>query len=203
MPRTFKEKDIKNLLERQTQNRKPQDTSTPNTPLSIKGLAKPTAKHPAPLAKTLAQALQHGRRIREKKMNKTERAFSELLEKAKKSGEILKWHFEEITLKIAPNTRYTPDFVAVLPSGNWHVFEIKGHLEDDASVKFKSAAQRFPEISFQMLRRKKGAWETVFKLPASLTPTHFNPPLSCTLPPPNPKTPPNLTKGKPKKKKQG
>lgn len=187
MPRAFKAKDLRHLLEKQAQSSGPRE----------KGRA-PAPTHP--LAKTLSQVLQHGRRIREKKMNKTEQAFSEILEKARQKGEILKWHFEEITLKIAPNTRYTPDFIAVLPSGAWHVFEIKGHLEDDASVKFKSAAQKFPEISFQMLRRKKGAWETVFKIPAANSLPLL--PLDCPNTPKKSERPKTLTKGTPTKKKQ-
>jgi len=152
MPRPLTQKELKALLQKQ---KTPPSKASPQ--------------------KTLQGILQQGRRIREKKMNKTETAFAALLEHAKKTGEILRWHFEEITLKIAPNTRYTPDFLAVLPEGNWHIFEIKGHLEDDASVKFKAASQKFPEITFQMLRRKKGQWETLFKItpPVTLTP-HFN-----------------------------
>jgi hypothetical protein len=108
------------------------------------------------------------RKIKEKGMNKTEKEFSEILEEAFQRGEILRWQFEEVTLKIAPSTRYIPDFVAVMPNGNWQVFEIKGHLEDDAAVKFKAAAEKYPEISFHMLKKKKGQWITVYNLPSRL-----------------------------------
>jgi hypothetical protein len=117
---------------------------------------------------TLRDIMKRKRRIREKKMNKTELAFSKILEKAKFEGEILRWNFEEISLKIGPNTRYIPDFIAVLPNGRWQVFEIKGHLEDDAAVKFKTAAEKYPEISFHMLRRTKGRWVTVYNLPSEI-----------------------------------
>jgi len=106
------------------------------------------------------------RQIREKGMNKRETAFSLLLEAAKKRGEILQWHFETVTLKVSPSTRYIPDFVAVLPSGHWQVFEIKGFLEDDAAVKFKGAAEKFPELSFHMLKLVKGQWVTIYNLPS-------------------------------------
>lgn len=117
---------------------------------------------------TLKEILSRKRRIREKKMNKTENSFSKLLEKAREEGEILRWHFEEVSLKIGPNTRYIPDFIAVMPSGRWQVFEIKGHLEDDAAVKFKTAAEKYPEISFHMLRKVKGQWVTVYNLPSEI-----------------------------------
>jgi hypothetical protein len=119
-------------------------------------------------SETLKGILRRGRKIREKKMNKTEREFSKILEKAKVEGEILRWNFEEISLKIGPNTRYIPDFVAVLPNGRWQIFEIKGHLEDDAAVKFKTAAEKYPEISFHMLRKSKGRWVTVYNLPSEV-----------------------------------
>lgn len=117
---------------------------------------------------TLRAILGRKRKIREKKMNNTEREFSKVLEKAKVEGEIIRWNFEELSLKIAPNTRYIPDFLAVLPNGRWQVFEIKGHLEDDAAVKFKTAAEKYPEISFHMLRRTKGRWVTVYNLPSEI-----------------------------------
>lgn len=116
----------------------------------------------------LGEILSRKRRIREKGMNKTEREFSEILDHAVENGEILRWQFEEISLKIAPSTRYIPDFIAVMPNGNWQVFEIKGHLEDDAAVKFKAAAEKYPEISFHMLKKQKGKWETVYNLPSRL-----------------------------------
>jgi hypothetical protein len=131
-------------------------------------LAKLGVAKSVPSEATLREILGRKRRIREKKMNKTEQLFSKLLEKAQKEGEILRWHFEEVSLKIAPNTRYIPDFVAVLPNGRWQVFEIKGHLEDDAAVKFKSAAAKYPEISFHMIRRSKGQWMTVYNLPSEI-----------------------------------
>jgi hypothetical protein len=116
----------------------------------------------------LKELLSRKRRIKEKGMNKTEREFSEILNQALESGEIIRWQFEEVTLKIAPSTRYIPDFLAVLPSGAWQVFEIKGHLEDDAAVKFKAAAEKYPEISFHMLKKQRGQWLTVYNLPSRL-----------------------------------
>lgn len=114
----------------------------------------------------LKPLLAQGRKISEAEMNQTETAFSEVLEEAKKAGEIQKWHFEAVTLKVAPNTRYKPDFLAVLPDGHWQFFEIKGHLRDDAAVKFKTAAEKYPELSFMMIRRKQGRWETIYNLPS-------------------------------------
>jgi len=129
---------------------------------SLKNLLKMSGEQ-----ESLTTLLKRKRKIREKRMNKTELAFSKLLGAAQKNGQIVKWHFEQVTLKLAPNTRYTPDFIAVLPNGHWQVFEIKGHLEDDAAVKFKSACEKFSEMSFHMLRKKQGKWETIYNLPST------------------------------------
>lgn len=116
----------------------------------------------------LGEILSRKRRIKEKGMNKTEEEFSRILDRALEDGEILRWQFEEVSLKIAPSTRYIPDFVAIMPNGTWQVFEIKGHLEDDAAVKFKAAAEKYPEISFHMLKKQMGKWVTVYNLPSRL-----------------------------------
>ena len=131
---------------------------------------------------TLAGLLSQKRKISESGMNKTEELFSHLLEASKKAGEIADWQFEAVTLKVAPNTRYKPDFLAVLPCGHWQFFEIKGHLRDDAAVKFKTAAQRYPSASFMMLRRRKGAWETIYNLPSPSRPNGKPTPKALTAP---------------------
>jgi hypothetical protein len=128
--------------------------------------AKELGKTAAGRASGLGALLAQGRKVSESGMNKTEEAFSRLLEEAKTKGEIIAWHFEAITLKVAANTRYRPDFLAVLPDGHWQFFEIKGYLRDDAAVKFKAAPEKFPECSFMMLRRKRGEWMTVYNLPS-------------------------------------
>lgn len=121
----------------------------------------------------LTPLLSQKRKISEAAMNQTEEAFSLLLEKAKAAGEIRNWHFEPVTLKVAPNTRYRPDFLAVLPNGHWQFFEIKGYLRDDAAVKFKTAAERYPELSFMMIRREKKEWKTIYNLPSKSRDAHF------------------------------
>lgn len=142
------------------------------TPNILKKMGNQPAHDQAQTPSQLGEILSRKRRIKEKGMNKTEREFSELLDEAGERGEILRWQFEEVTLKIAPSTRYIPDFIAVLPNGNWQVFEIKGHLEDDAAVKFKAAAEKYPEISFHMLKKQKGQWVTVYNLPSRLNTPH-------------------------------
>lgn len=119
--------------------------------------------------------LAEPKKIRGKGMNGTETLFSELLESSRLSGEISRWEFEPISLKVGPNTRYNPDFLAVLPDGHWQLFEIKGFLRDDAAVKFKAAAGKYPELSFMMLRKSKGIWEIIYNLPAKSRTSSLDP----------------------------
>jgi hypothetical protein len=97
-----------------------------------------------------------------KGMNKTEAAYAERLEMLRRSGEILSYDFEAITLKLAPNTRYTPDFLVITSDATVELHEVKGHWYDDARVKIKVAARLFP-FRFVAVRKKShrdgGGWD--------------------------------------------
>lgn len=88
-------------------------------------------------------------------MNKTEEAYSGLLQAKFLGGEINGWRFEAYKLRLAPNTHYTPDFVVQLPDGTIEIHEVKACksngdflCEDDARVKIKVAAEMYPEFRF-------------------------------------------------------
>lgn len=87
-------------------------------------------------------------------MNQTEAAYAAHLEGLKVLGQIEWFLFEGITLKLANRTRLTPDFIVMTADGTLEVHEVKGHWEDDARVKIKVAAERFP---FRFLAFKKKA----------------------------------------------
>ena len=88
-------------------------------------------------------------------LNKLETAFLGHLE-ARKMGELLT---QAITLKIANGCRYTPDFVEVRHGLGMRAYEVKGFMRDDAAVKIKVAAARFPWIEFFLATRPKRAGE--------------------------------------------
>ncbi len=77
-------------------------------------------------------------------MNKTEAAYSGVLEALKQSGEVLWWAFEGMTFKLAEGSRYTPDFNVMYPDGRMEMHEVKGRWIDDAKTKIKVAAEKFP-----------------------------------------------------------
>lgn len=108
------------------------------------------------MSDTLARALHadkyHG-------MNRTEAAYAGTLEVGKMVGEIKSWRFQAMTLKLADDTRYTPDFMVVRPDDTIEFHEVKGFWRDDARVKIRVAADFFPLFRFVAVRKVKCSWE--------------------------------------------
>jgi len=71
-------------------------------------------------------------------------------------GEIVWYKFEGVRLKLANNTTYTPDFVAVTSAGLTEFHETKGFWRDDARVKIKLAASEFSCYKFIAITKEKG-----------------------------------------------
>ena len=88
-------------------------------------------------------------------MNKLERAWSEEL-----TGAGCDWQFEAITFKLARDTRYTPDFFAIFSDDVPTFWEVKGFMRDDARVKLKVVADKWPRFRFILVTRKGGVWHT-------------------------------------------
>lgn len=98
-------------------------------------------------------------------MNGAEARFAAHLEALKLSGSIQSYRFQPLTLKLAKDTRYTPDFLVLENSLEYTCYEVKGATkkkdksgtwtgewtywaEEDAKVKVRVAAQVFPEMRF-------------------------------------------------------
>lgn len=95
-------------------------------------------------------------------MNKTEAAYAASLEARRHAGEVAWYLFEGIKYRLADNTFYTPDFAVMLADGSLEAHEVKGFWQDDARVKIKVAAERFPVrfIAVRALPKKAGGgWE--------------------------------------------
>ncbi len=101
-----------------------------------------------------------GRRKQPGEMNGLERAFHEATQNW---VGIAALEYERITLKLAHDTRYTPDFYMLRETGTIQFYECKGFMEDHARVKIKVAAEMFPEFEFYLVRRRKkadgGGWD--------------------------------------------
>lgn len=103
-------------------------------------------------------ARAHGRRVQSQDgMNKTEEAYSRVLEIRKQAGEIADWKFHALKLRLAKATFYDTDFMVVLANGEIEIHEVKGHMEDDAAVKFKTAQEMFP-FRFLIVKRDGQTW---------------------------------------------
>jgi hypothetical protein len=97
-------------------------------------------------------------------MNGTERDFAVLLEAKKRNGSILSWRFEPVTLRLAPGSGYTPDFMIVACDGTIDFAEVKGFWREAARVRLKVAADLFREFSFiayrKLAKKDGGGWTT-------------------------------------------
>lgn len=99
-------------------------------------------------------------------MNKTEALFLAHLQATFPGAWIER---EPVALKLGNGVRYNPDFLVHEPADNtagesWPAqltaYEVKGHMRDDAAVKIKVAASRFPFIRFVLVWRssRAGGW---------------------------------------------
>ena len=86
-------------------------------------------------------------------MNGIEAEYAAILELRKRAGGDIDWYaFEAITLKLADDTRYTPDFLVMRSDCTLECHETKARWEDDALVKIKVAADKFP---FRFIAQEK------------------------------------------------
>lgn len=77
-------------------------------------------------------------------MNKLEAEYAQILEARKLAGEVAEYHFHALKLRLAKATFYDTDFLVMLANGDLEVHEVKSFMEDDAAVKLKVAAEKFP-----------------------------------------------------------
>lgn len=98
----------------------------------------------------------HRRRHTPGEMNKTEQKMADELAIELAAGTILWWAFESITLKLAHDTRLTPDFAILWPDGSLELRDTKGFMEEDAAVKMRVAADKFWMFRFTIWEPAKG-----------------------------------------------
>lgn len=93
------------------------------------------------------------------RMNKTETRYAAILEARKRADEIVEYRFGAVTLLLADDTRYTPDFFVEMPDGYIECHEVKGgFIRDRALIKPKVAAAMYPRWIFRLCQRKGGEW---------------------------------------------
>lgn len=101
-------------------------------------------------------------RMKSGKMNNTEKAYAQHLELLKRAGEVSYYSFDGINLRLADNTFYKPDFLVMRSDGQLEIHEVKGFWTDDALVKIKIAADKFPFKFIAVMKQTKkngGGWD--------------------------------------------
>ncbi len=100
------------------------------------------------------------RQDRGPKLNKTEAAFASWLAAKFPALQVER---EGVTLLLANGVRYTADFAVFNPGGDLVLYEVKGgKFWDDAVVKLKVAANKYPRIAFWLATpadRTKTTWK--------------------------------------------
>jgi len=112
---------------------------------------------PSAIRKGRASVLAKGR-LKAGVMNGLEKEYDSFLARRMMAGEVLWYRFESVTLVLADRVRYTPDFAVMLSDGMIEMHEVKGYWRDDAKVKIKMAADKFP-FRFVSIQKKRGNWE--------------------------------------------
>lgn len=106
-----------------------------------------------------ANNTRYGVRHKPGQMNGTEAKYAELLNLRKLAGEVILWHFEAMKFKIAEQCLYVPDFAVWLADGTMELIDVKGGIiADDALVKIKAAADKFPQFTWAIEQYTKKTW---------------------------------------------
>ena len=122
----------------------------------------PPKEYPRPTTgKERLYALGH---LKTGEMNLTEQRYEdEVLTPGMIVGDVLWYAFEGIKLRLADNTFLTVDFAVLPRSGRLTMVDVKGAaaiVQEDARVKMRVAADRYP-FAFQLAFPEKGGGWTI------------------------------------------
>jgi hypothetical protein len=92
-------------------------------------------------------------------MNRLESRYADLLDVRKAAGEIKDWYWQPCKWVLANQCTYCPDFMVVLPDDRAEFHETKGFMREDAWVKVRVAARRYPFPFFLVFWTKKSGWD--------------------------------------------
>lgn len=93
-------------------------------------------------------------------MNRLEQRYAdEILAPKLQVGVILAYAFEAVTLKLGDDCRYTPDFMVIEQDETITFIECKGFWRDDAKVKIRVAAEKFPMFRFRAVKHVRDRWD--------------------------------------------
>ncbi len=90
-------------------------------------------------------------KVRKAYRSQWEAEYAGVLEMRKRAGEILSYGYEQITLVLPGQLRYTPDFLSVLPDGTFEMHEVKAWLREVARDRLRSAVATFPTVHWYLI----------------------------------------------------
>ena len=90
-------------------------------------------------------------------MNNTEKAFAAYLAQRQSLGAIVWWKFHPMNVRLAKNTYYEVDFLAMESTGNLVIYETKGtYTTDKGQIKIKLCAEALPVFKMVKVIKLKG-----------------------------------------------
>lgn len=93
-----------------------------------------------------------------------ERRYARHLEARRLAGQIKRWDFEPVKLRLAGLTFWQPDFRVIALDDTEEYHETKGFMREDANVKLKVAAEMHP-YRFYLVRevpkKRGGGWDLI------------------------------------------
>lgn len=129
--------------------------------------------YPFKRSRNLPRAKSVGPRKKVVGMNKGEAAYAALLDTMLDRGVIVGWWYELLSIRLADNTRYNPDFVVMLADGTLEFHEVKARkngkdgkpdsywAEEDAKLKVKLVAEHSPIPVIIVWPNRNGGWVQV------------------------------------------
>lgn len=98
-------------------------------------------------------------RLKDGALNKTEQAFAALLDQWKHEGKVLWWKAHAFNIRLADNTYYRIDFIALTSANELVIYETKGgYTSDKGQMKIKLAAEALPVMRiFKATKQDKKA----------------------------------------------
>lgn len=87
-----------------------------------------------------------------------ETRYAQHLDIMVRAGELQMWEYEAIGFRLGDDCFYYPDFLLVTSTGGIQLHECKGYIRDDARVKFRAAAQRWPFFRWVIVTSKGGTF---------------------------------------------
>lgn len=103
-------------------------------------------------------------RLPKDQMNKTERAYSVLLEEEKRQGLVIDWKFHPMRIRLADNTFYEVDFLVLHADMRLAIHETKGgYTTDKGQMKIKLCAEVLPYFrmvkAIKLPAKQGGGWK--------------------------------------------